>query len=238
MQAYSPVAGSNYLSNSTLGNNTMYMAPFDIPDALQVSDVNFFASIATVITASNQTGSGALQLNAAIYQKGTGTATDQLSQIWSSSAGVTFSCSSNSNYSFTSPLGTTTLASSNASNYMKNSIGGYRQFALPFVTTLAPGRYFMAVNFSGTNADGSNSIGASIGQVTNANQINYQPWGDTSAASNVGTPAFQEMLGTYSATTTAFPATLPVTSSPIIGMPTATIPYFNFSAFATNLSEG
>lgn len=231
----------NVLTNSTLGLNTIYIRPFQCPASVGISRLNMYASIATVFSASNATGSGGFTLSAAIYSRlGTGSS-DQIGTIWSGSQYLQFSNSSNSNLTFSSPTGlgsaSTTFVTSNASTYMATNIGGYREFVFPATLTLAPGQYWFACGNSVASANASFSLGASVLQATYSNQIAYQPFGGASSASNASYPQFNEGLGSYSATSGAFPATVGLTGGQILNGITGINPVFNLSNWATNASE-
>jgi hypothetical protein len=248
LNAFEPVPSKSLITNSNLGGNSLYYVPFDVYDNVAVSRVNFFLSIGTTISASNGTGQAGYTLSAALYTKGGGTASDILYSIWSNSAYFAFAASSNSNFTFSQPNGisntayvssiSTTFANTNASTWLSNSLGGFREIPMPMNLTLAPGRYWMAVAASVSTANTTFSLNASLVQHTAANLINFQPFGGSSSASNASYPQLSEGYGTYSATSGAFPATVPITGGYILGAPSGTTPYFNMSNYLTNASEG
>ena len=241
---------NSILTNSTLGQNTLYFVPFDVNVSVNASRINFYASIATVFSASNATGSAGLTFSAALYSRGTGTGTatasDGLATFWSGSAFVQFSNSSNTNLTVTQPNGltsnsvatlSTTFANANASTWLATSVGGFREIPMPVGLTLSPGRYVLAFAQSATSANASFVVNASWMQNTYSNQIAFAPFGTNSVASNASWANFNDNLGTYSATSGAFPASVAITGSLILGSPIMTAPMFNFSGYATNLSE-
>lgn len=244
LSEWSPSRGLNLLSNSSLGQNSLYFVPFDIQNPVYASRVNLFASIGTTFSNSNATGSAGLTMSAALYSLG---AQDQINSFWSMSAFMAISNSSDTALSVSQPNGisnsgqvssiSTTFATSNASTWLATSMGGFRVVPLPANLTLNPGRYWLAFAQSSTSANASFRMAASYLQETVSNQINFQPFGGASSASNASSPQVNRGLGTYSATTGGFPSSIGLTAGAILGAPTMGIPYFNFSGFATNASE-
>ena len=249
---FMPSRGINSpLTNSTLGIGTVYFVPFDVPQVLSAYRLNVYASIATALSALNSTGSAGLTLSAAIYSRGAASATassDNIYSFWSGSQFVSFSNSSNSNLTVAQPAGisasnavssiSTTLATANASTWLATSVGGFREFVFPVSSLIQPGRYWFALQYSQAAATSATfNVAASILQETYSNQIAWQPWGTNSSASNVSFPNILEGMGAYTATTTAFPGTIPLTAAAITAAPIQTAPIFAFSAYTTNLSE-
>lgn len=246
---YEPYEQLSVLTNSTLGLNTLYFAPFDVYQVMSASRLDLFMSIATTFSATNLAGTFGATLSAAIYSMGTGTGTAQaINTLWSQSAAWAFSQSSNSNLSATIPVGingasvstlSTTFATSNASNFMISSVGGFRELALPFGSTLAPGRYWLALGYSsGAATGGTFQIDMSIMQKTIGGQLGFMPMGGASSASGSGF-AMKAPFGTYSATSGAFPASFAMTNINVLFKPpiSATIPLFNVRGIAYGLSN-
>ena len=244
---FEPIFGSSLLTNSTLGQNTLYFVPFDVQQDMSAYRVNFFYSIAATLQASNSTNSAGLTFSAALYTRGTGASTERINSMWSGSWFIRMSNSSNTQVRVTHPFGisnsqavsTTSngvVSSSNASTYLVNSVGGFRCVPMPISSILTPGRYWMAVAQSTQSSNAIGVIQQSVLQQSNANNIAYRPFGTSSAASNASVFPTWPGDGTYSATSGAFPATVALTLSDIRGSPTLTIPYFNFSAYTTGLN--
>lgn len=249
MPVVDPYQALNVLTNSTLGLNTLYFAPFDLPQAMAATRLNLFLSNATTFSATNLAGTFGQTISAALYSLGTGTGTAQaISMIWSQSAAWAFSQSSNSNLSATIPVGlngtavstlSTTLATSNASTFMATSVGGFRELALPLGSTLSPGRYWLAVGYSsGAATGGTFQLAASIMQRTLGGVIGFIPMGTNSSASGSGF-ALGAPIGSYSVTSAGFPASLAMTNINVLVKPpvTATIPVFVLKAGAYGLSN-
>lgn len=242
-----PYAASSILSNSTLGQNTLYYVPFDVDINLNAQRVNFFVSVATTFNNANSTATAFMIHSAAIYSRQSGTANSNIiSQIWSQSCLISVSMTSGTAMSFTAFSGitglgtsasiatyTSTLATSNASTFLATSLAGFREFALPVGLTLTPGRYWLAFAQSTASANATLVLGASIAQQTLANHVAYQPMGTASSASNASTPNLMAGMGTYSATSGAFPTTINLNASVILGAPSMTLPFFNFSGYPT-----
>ena len=245
LSEFNPIPNSSVVTNSTLGINTVYLYPFILEQYLSAYRLNLFASIGTSMSATNLTGSGGYTISAAIYQRSGLLSNMTLSQLWSGSAGIRFTNSSNtafvataisgiSNSTAVSTLGTT-ISSSNASTFLANSWGGGRVFQIPISSVMSPGRYWLAVANSQVSANASFWVNASVLQQINANNIAIRVFGTSSAATNGSVcPAPSPGAGSYSTTTNAFPATLPVTGTVIQAAVNMTIPYFNFSAYTTD----
>jgi hypothetical protein len=237
-------------TNSALGQNSLYFAPFDLADDVYASRLNVFLSVLTAISASNTTGSGGHTLSVALYARDT-VNTYNITSFWSNSVAWRWSMSSNTNVSITNPVGvngadvsTEQYASNNAnaSTYAANSVGGYRVVAFPVGATgssLSPGRYWIAMANSRASVHASQNIALSVGQFAAGGiaQIAYAPVGTSSVASNASRNlAFWPGAWTYSATSAAFPGTVPISSDSIRAGLTLTLPGFNFSGYATGKS--
>jgi hypothetical protein len=239
------------LTNSTLGLNTLYYQSFYLPEGCAASRLNLFASFATTMSATNLNLSCGQTISAALYHAGPGTGSDSaISTVWSGSAYWNFVMSSNSNLSVTYPAGFTnggvltsskTLATSNASTFMATSIGGFREIPLPIAgLTLGAGHYWLAVaQSSSADTAGTFQVALSVLQQTAGGQIGWMPLAGASSVSGsgfgIGAP-----MGTYSATSGAFPVSFPMTSINVLFKPpvTAVMPYFelmNVPLGASNL---
>jgi hypothetical protein len=234
----------NAATNSTLGQNTLYFLPFDLPAALSAYRVNFFLSVATTVTASNTTGRGGYTFSAALYSKGTGASTDRISSFWSGTAGIAMTMNSNTQLVITNLAGIkdsanvstvgTSISNANATTYPQSSMAGFRVVPLPISSTLTPGRYWLAFANSSSGAGAGCSINCSVFQTTQNNWIAWQPFGTNSSASNAIVYPVRDGIGSYSATSGAFPGSVPLTSDSIRGAVTQTGLWFNFSAYTTS----
>jgi len=238
------VADAPLLTNSTLGQSSLFFMPFDLPVQLSASRVNFFISVGTTSSNVASSGSGSFGLGYALYTRGTGTGTDRISQLTSYSAAIisyTSSSGSQLQVKVISGLSNATshstassaLSTSNASTYMANSVGGYRAVALPLGMTLTPGRYWMGVSQQTTNnASASFKVDLTVLQQTMSNQIAFRPFGTSSAASNASVYGVFDGNGTYSAQSAAWPNSIGLSNSDIKMPVSMTYPYFNFSGIS------
>lgn len=235
----SPIHLTAGLTNSTLGINTIYAYPFDLDQPFSANRLNLFLSNGTVFSATNLAGTFGQTVSAAMYaHNGSSGTAAAISTIWSASAAWAFSQSSNTALSATIPNGlsgnsiatiSTTLATSNASTFMVTSVGGFRELQLPFQTTLQPGRYWMAVGYSAGAATAATfELSASVLMQTLGGRIGYVPPGTASSASGSGF-AIGAPIGSYSATSAAFPASFAMTNINVLFKPpvTGSAPYFN-----------
>lgn len=232
------------VTNSTLGQSTVYFVPFDIPYAISASRVNFFLSIAHTYSGA-PAGTASLGLGYALYSRMTGANSDRLSLATSYSLSyINASASSSTRLSATHYNGLSNVTShstsqygtqsNTVSSYIANSLAGYRVLALPCNLTLRPGRSWLAVSVQSASQGGSLVLGHSVLQHHFSNNIAYRAFGAASAASNASFYGASNGLGVYSAQTAAFPNSVPLTSDTIRGAPVMTLPYFNFSGIGTS----
>jgi hypothetical protein len=248
MMEFEPISGSAILTNSSLGQNSLYLVPFYLNKGAYISRINFPVSIGTTVSAGNNSGTAGLTFSAALYSRMTAAGSnDRISSFWSCSLAYSAVRSSNTNINVTNVVGianssavstvATTHQTSNASTYIQNSVGGYRMWALPVNSSLTPGRYWLACAASTTAASAVARMGlkASVGMQTvgGAAQIAYQPVGTSSAASDASQNRIWQGAGTYSATSGGFPGSVPLTTDAIRAGLTLTLPYFNLSGYTT-----
>lgn len=234
------------VTNSSLGQSSLFFYPFDLMYPVSASRVNFFLSLGTTSSNVASSGSGSLGIGYALYSLGT--AQDRLTQITSYSAVVvSYTSSSGSQFAATHYIGLSNatshstsqkaLSTSNASTYPANSIGGFRVIALPVNSTIAPGRYWMGLSVQTTNnASASFKMDVSVLQQTFSNLLAYRPFGTSSAASNASVWGALPGAGTYSAQSAAWPNSIGLTASDIRMAVSITAPYFNFSGISTALT--
>lgn len=248
MEYHFPDQLANPLTNSTLGLNSIYIAPFQLNAYLSASRIMFFLSVSTKLSASNATGQCGYTLSAAIYYRDAGTNSTRMTQLWSNSIYANATCSSNTRLVMTNPVGlanatnvsyqSTSLSTSNASTYLQNSVGGYRAWPMPMsLTTISPGKYWIAVANSWSIANTTMvSIQASVNFMTasgGGGPIAYQPVGTSSSASNVSWKHFN-VAGTYSATSAAFPVSIALNANQIrgaVGAGSVSLPLFAISGY-------
>jgi hypothetical protein len=257
MSEYEPHNLGGLITNSSLGQNSLYFVPFYVRKGMYASRVNFFMSMNYVVSANSATKSAGYTLSAAIYSRRVDSQ-DKLSSLWSGSAAITGNFSSNTRISITNLVGISnstavsyanyTTNATNATTYMLNSVAGYRVWAIPINSSFTPGRYWMAIAASTTGYSNSArmNIRGSIGMHTLGNVANiaYMPVGVTSQASNNNSAANNTAqlgpwlgAGTYSATSGGFPAEVVLDHDTIRAGLTLTLPYFNFSGYDTQSSK-
>jgi hypothetical protein len=241
MSEYEPIQATALLTNSSLGHLSIYMVPFYLDDEVYVSRVNFFVSVATTMSNDAATGSGGVTLSAALYSR-VSDSLDRMTRMWSMSYPIKATQNSNTQLVMTNPVGILAsnavstslvgLSDANASTYMRDIVAGYRVWPMPMNSTLAPGRYWMAVGNSITSQNATCGILISVGQQTlaTANNIAYQRVGTSSSASNLSYNVGMYVGGgTYSAVSAAFPDSIALTSDSIRVGASFIFPYFNFS---------
>jgi hypothetical protein len=224
---------------------SLSFVPFDLPNHLSAYRLNLFHSFNTVFSAVNNTGSASFGLTAGLYTRGTGTNTDRLSLQWSQAYSASMSNSSNTALSITHFLGisnSTAVSTSqyltndaNASTYLVNSIFGQRAVPLPISSVLTPGRYWLAIVGSSTQANNSYAFFPALAQqgLSNAFNAGFQPMGTSSKVNSNFNPLAG--FGVYATTTGALPGSAGLTNSDITFAKNSlfNIPIFNFSAYTT-----
>jgi hypothetical protein len=245
MSEYEPIQATGVITDRSLGHLSIYMVPFYVDDEVYISRVNFFVSVATTMSNDAATGSGGVTLSAALYSRHAASL-DRITRLWSMSYPVKATQNSNTQLVMTNPVGIldsaavstsgVSISDANASTYMRDLVAGYRVWAMPMNSSMAPGRYWMAVGNSITSQNATCAIRISVGQqtVATANNIAYQPVGTSSAASNRSINAGMWYgAGTYSAASAAFPDSIALTSDSIRISDSIILPYFNFSGLNT-----
>lgn len=245
LSALDPFSGGQPVSNSSLGQSTLYIAPFDVAEPLSASRINFFLSLTHTYSGAPANSTAWLALGYGLYTKMTGASSERLSLLTSYSLSyMSASASSSTRLSVTNYIGLSNATShstsqygvqnASVSNYLGSSLAGFREIALPLGLVLNPGRYWLAFSNQSASQGASMVLAHSILQNQYSNNIAYRPFGAVSAASNASFYGASEGLGIYSAQTAAFPASIPLSSDSIRGAPVMTIPYFNISGWGTS----
>lgn len=222
---FEPREFNHHVSFQSLGQNSLWLWPVTIPVAITISRLNMVLSLnaATAATASQQVG---LTHILALYTRASGTS-QSLSSVFSTSH--TAVQSNNSGTSWLVNWNGNSTSSTNGVN-LSGAMTGQKIHTMAMATLLSAGEYWLAVAVS-TSSVGSSAVlqvsHAVLTGITN-NTFGY-PGGTQSSAASLN-PMIQPM-GTYSATTGAFPGTIHV--SQINGMSSQEIPYFNFANFGT-----
>lgn len=237
-----PWAWSGRGTNSSLGQNTLYFMPVDIDEQLSASRINFYPNISISLETGNSSGTGRFGIGYGIYTRGTGASSERISLL--SSYSMTFishSNSSNNSVSLTHAFGlsnvtshsefTTTFATSNASTYVVTNLNGHRALPMPLNLMMTPGRYFLGVMVSRTATSAvANSLSMHITSV--GVQPEVRGLGFASAATNAS--VFRgglQGLGSYSATTNAFPASVALSTDNIRAAVNATLVHFDIKGY-------
>jgi hypothetical protein len=248
LSEWCPYPEMSLLTASSLANGSIYFNPVDVPEHLNAYRANFFISVSTQISASNNTKSGSWRLSFCLYSRGTGASTDRLESLLSRSAYISFTASSHTRIQYDHPAGildstavsqsSTSGAATNTSTYGVSSIGGFRVLPFPVSSTLTPGRYWMAVGAFSANANAQGLVNCSVVQQLHGSNIAYMPFGTASKASNASWPHPFPGRGVYSATSAAFPATVAMSTDHIRQLATTVVlPFFNVSGYTTATNQ-
>ena len=241
-----PWAHTAALTNSSLGQNTLYFVPFDLFCHVSASRINFFPNINITLSTANSTGSARIGMAYALYTHGTGASTTHISRLTSYSLTLIHaSYSTTTRFSATHYIGLSDVTSHSTSQvatqvaaagtYPASSLNGHRVVGLPVNSTLAPGRYWVGLVVS-TEAAGGMGASASVHFVAVNGVPEVRPFGTSSAATNASVFRALQGWGSYSATSGGFPDTIALTTDNIRAAVNQTLIHFDINAqpYTTN----
>ena len=246
LQIYSPPwAMSGGATNSSLGQNTLYFQPFDVAAPVSGSRINFYVSYSGALSAGNSTGTCSFGIGYGLYTANfNSTASDRMS-LWTSYSAVIVSQSMTSNtaYSATHYIGLSNATShstsqfgtqtSNVSTYQATNLNGQRVVALPLNRTLTPGRYWLGVSVQSVSGNGMTN-NMSVFQTSVGVLPDIRPFGVASAASNASVFRQMQGWGSYSATSTGWPASIALTTDDIRAGVNQTLVQFGIAGYSTS----
>lgn len=199
-------------SSSSLGQNSLYIYP------VQFENVYTFDHIRIPMMITNSSSAAASvqrghTIRIGIYTRNSTNATI-LSQHYSTSYTIAVSHSSNASWrlSIITAIGNSTSYNSTTINSaglnLSSSLHGPRELILPMSSQFAPGEYWVAYLQSSSSAGAAGSV-LQMSNIVMANQ-SYNRLG---VASNATSSNFYQAagMGTYSATTGAFPDSISMT---------------------------
>lgn len=243
-----PWGASGRATNSSLGNNTLYFQPFDLPFYLSASRINFYVSVSGALSAGNSTGTCWQRASYGLYSQDSDGASTQSIRLITSYAitHLSHSMSSNTAYAATHYFGLsnatshstkqTGLSTSNATTYLATNLNGGRVLAFPLNSTLTPGRYWLAFG-NATTAGNAMTNGLSV-QITSVGlQPEIRPFGQASAATNASVFRAMSGWGSYSATTTAYPSLIALSTNAIRHGVAMTQIHFDILGIATSTNQ-
>jgi hypothetical protein len=197
-------------SSISLGQNSLYLYPFQLEDHLTVDH----AKIPVMVTHSSSAAASVQKgytYRLGLYSYANST---QLSQLYSTSHTMAASHNSNASWmvSMITAIGNSTsyntLSASSAGLNLSASLHGPREFILPISTLLTPGQYVVAL------AASTSSVGAG-GSILNLSNIvvAVQTFNRPGLSTNTTNRAFYNDagMGLYSTTTGAMPASIGMT---------------------------
>ncbi|TSC90962.1 MAG: hypothetical protein CEN90_689 [Parcubacteria group bacterium Licking1014_17] len=239
---YSPNLSGLAMSASSLGQNTLFFMSFFLPHEYYALRLNLYGSVTGSIAGAANTGSAGYTQSVALYARNP-SEQREITKFWSGSAFISIQNSSNSKITAVHPAGianSTSVSSSvytsnatNASTYVLTSIYGVRQFVFPLSSTLTVGQYWLAFAHSYTSVNASDKLSLSVMYQSMSNSvIAFQPFGTNSSATNLGKRVMQG-IGTYSATSNAFPASVTLSKGSFAWNTAVSFPFFNFSGWTT-----
>lgn len=242
-----PWAYSGRATNSSLGNGTLYFQPFDVGDNISGSRINFYISYSGAMSAVGaSTGTCWVNIGYAIYTRGQAGATnsDRMGTLTSYEATIlSQSMNSNTQYAATHYIGLsdatshstvqTAISNANASTYQVTNLNGGRVIALPLNTILTPGRYWLG--FSNRTTAGNAMTNNISVQITSVGvQPEIRIFGQASSATNASVFRALQGWGSYSATSTAWPATIALSTDNIRAAVGQTLVHFDIVGYGTS----
>jgi hypothetical protein len=221
---WEPREFNHHISFQSLGQNSLWFFPLQLPAAISISRLNMVLSLscATGATASEQVG---LTQSIALYSRAAGTS-QSLSQIFSTSHTARQSANSNASW-LVNWNGNSAISVGVA---LSGAMTGQKIQTFPMATFLSAGEYWLAFAMSTSSVGSSVALQVSHAVITGITNNSFGYPGFTLSSAATLNPMIEPM-GTYSATSGAFPATVHV--SQVNGMSSQDIPYFNFANFGT-----
>jgi len=228
MSAWEPreFAGSFNLS---LGQNSLWLIPFNVPWPMTVSRLNLLSSVSAG-TGASASYAVSHTLSVALFTRDT-VNTSNISTIFSTSQAGFFSGSSNASYKVSWGGASTSSAGSGLATMAR----GMKLATVPMATLMTPGEYWLGL-IASTSSTGSNILSMSAVMAQLDAGISGSAGGIGFLVDSVFSRAWLAPLqfeGTYGTTTGAFPGTIgltqvnPVTINTAVGNQTYGIPYFN-----------
>jgi len=237
-----PWALSGRATNSSIGQNTLYFMPFDVPDDVYGSRINFYPRVSISLETGNSTGTGQFGIGYGIYTRGTGASTERISQLTSySMTFISHSNSSNNSVSLTHAFGlsnitshstfATSFATSNASTYVATNLNGDRALPMPLNLSMTPGRYYLGVMVSRTATSAvANSLSMEITSLGVFPEVRGLGFASAATNASVFRGGYQG-LGSYSTTTNAFPVSIALSTDAIRAAVNATLIHFDIKGY-------
>jgi hypothetical protein len=214
--------------------------------------IPIYGSIQQSGSTSATSGQGAVTLVVAMYSRGTGTNQQRIELMWSRSANMSYTNSSNSRLGVTHPLATFSNSSAQStsqyaqsnvsiSSYWAATVGGAKMWMLPVSSTVPPGDYYVGwAMSSSTNYAGLAMSHWPLFQSAQSLQFSaggLAHWGQQTSASGAG-HNWPEGIGSYTVVGTTFPTNITLSNGIRMQSNTQYVPYFEFNGYATNLAVG
>lgn len=203
-------------SSISLGQNSLYLYPFQLEDQLTVDHVKM-----PIMVTNSSTNVASIQ-KGYTYRFGIFTRVNstQISQLYSTSHTLAASHNSNASWmiSIITAIGNSTsyntLTASSAGLNLSASLHGPREFIMPVSTLLTPGEYWVGLVASTSSVGGAGAI-LNLSNIAVALQTFNRPGLSTNSTNR----AFYNNLGMglYSATTGAIPASIGMTQVNLAG---------------------
>jgi len=204
---YVPQPLGNNTTFSSMGQNTLYMQ-FCIPNVnVSMTHIEILGRGSFVSSTNSQAYSQTILYG--LYSQGTGASSTLMSQMSTSSIGMSVSYNSNTAYGYTLGQGGTSLTSSSGGTALASHLSGPFNYFMPFATNLSKNvKYGVAMKVSSTTAGNTGPMRFAPLMMTVQNSLSYaklQPGALT--APNTSNYDDWEM-GVGSVTTAAMPSSI------------------------------
>lgn len=169
---YVPYPLGNNTSFSSLGQNSLYMQ-FCIPfEQVSMTHIEILGRGSFVSSTNSQVYRQTISYG--IYSQGSGASTSLMSQIGSSSIGMSVSYNSNTAYGYTLGQGATSITSSSGGTGLASHLSGPFNYFMPFATVLDPNvKYGIAVNISSATTGSTAAMRFAPLVMTVMNSLSY-----------------------------------------------------------------
>ncbi len=188
------------------GQNTLWLAPFRLDNALNASTLMHMFSF-TGSGSSSNSGQVGVTMRFALFQQTATASTDRFDSIWSKSIVMTGYLSSSNSMGFTAGGDGQATTISGTNTTLFTNIWNVRMLTVPIASTIDPGRYLFGFVVSTSSAGNSAALRTIAPIVDRPMTVNLgNNWGAA-----IGASVGYMDAGVYSATTGAIPASVDIT---------------------------
>ena len=148
---------NNNTSFSSMGQNTLYMQFMIPPENVTMNKFEIYARGSFVSSTNSQAYSQTILYG--LYSQGTGASSTLMTQVGTSSIGMSVSYNSNTAYGYTLGQGATSFTSSSGGTALASHLSGPMHYYMPFASSMEVGKkYAFAFKISSTTAVGTSPM--------------------------------------------------------------------------------